>query len=59
MIFERQYFAGFYIRDLNRQLPKKDNKFRDSSFLNFISCFKKMEPFYISDKLKQSDEDER
>lgn len=36
VILERQYFAGFYIRDLNRQLPKKDNKFRYSSFLNFI-----------------------
>ena len=36
VILQRQYFAGFYIRDLNRQLPKKDNKFRYSSFLNFI-----------------------
>ena len=59
MILERQYFAVFYFRDLNRQLSKKGNKFRDSSVLNFILCFKKMKLFYISDKLKQAYEDEK
>ena len=59
VILERQYFAGFYFRNFNRQLSKNGIRLRDSSVLNFILCFKKMELFYISDKLEQADEDER
>ena len=47
-ILARQYFAGFYFRDFNRQLRKKGVKFRDSLFLNFIIFFKKSELFIIS-----------
>ena len=44
----RQYFAGFYFRDFNRQIWKKGIKFRDWSVLNFILFFQRSELFKVS-----------
>ena len=40
-ILARQYFAGFYFRDVNRQIWKKGITFRDLSVLNFFFFFLK------------------
>ena len=42
-ILARQYLAGFYIRDFMRQ-----KKFRDSSVLNLILYFKRLDVLKIS-----------
>ena len=48
-ILARQYLVGFYIRDFTRQTSmKKDIKFRDSSVLNLILYFKRLDVFKIS-----------
>ena len=48
-ILARQYVAGFYIRDFMRQTSmKKGIKFRDSSVLNLILYFKRLDVFKIS-----------
>ena len=47
-ILARQYFAGFYFRDFNRQIWKKGIKFRDWSVLNFILFFQRSELFKVS-----------
>ena len=47
-ILARQYFAGFFFRDFNRQIWKKGIKFRDWSVLNFILFFQRSELFKVS-----------
>ena len=47
-ILARQYFAGFYFRDFNRQIWKKGIKFRDRNVLNFILFFQRSELFKVS-----------
>ena len=38
-LLARQYFAGFYFRDFNRQLWKKGVKFRDLPVLDYIKVW--------------------
>ena len=53
-ILARQYFAGFYFRDFNRQIWRRGIKFRDLSVLNFVLFFKKSLNFKkFLDKLEQ------
>ena len=47
-ISARQYFAGLYFRDFNRQIWKKGIKLGDLSVLNFSSCFETSQLFKIS-----------
>ena len=50
-----QYFAGFYFRDFNRQIWKKDIKFRDSNMSQLHFIFQKGLNFLkFLDKLKQA-----
>jgi hypothetical protein len=51
-ILARQYFAGFYFRDLNGQIWKKGITFRDSSVLKLILFFKKSELLKFLGKLE-------
>ena len=53
-ILARQYFAGFYFRDFNRQIWTEGIKFRDSSVLNVTLMFVKSELFLVLDKVEQA-----
>ena len=59
VILERQYFAGFYFAISIGSYQKWALNFAIQAFSTSFNVSKKMGLFYISDKLKQADEDER